>query len=213
MTNFIKRMSPAARLATGVGGAAAVAVLAAACSSGSSTTGAAPTGSSPAAGASSPSGSGSTVIKTGTSSAGTLLTDGSGRAVYLWTKDSGGTSACTGACTGTWPPVMASGMVTASGGAKSVDLGMITRSDGTKQVTYNGHPLYYYAGDSGTGTASGQGSNSFGARWWLVSPGGSGVTASVSSFTVSSGGSAPATHTAPATPAPSSSHSAGGGWG
>ena len=52
------------------------------------------------------------------------------------------------------------------------DLGTITRSDGTKQVTYDGHPLYYFAGDSGAGMASGQGSDGFGAKWWLVSPAG-----------------------------------------
>ena len=83
--------------------------------------------------------------------------------------------------------------MTASGSAKASDLGTITRSDGTKQVTYNGHPLYYYAGDSGSGTASGQGSDSFGAKWWLVSPSGSDVTASVTSFTAGGGGSSPTT--------------------
>jgi predicted lipoprotein with Yx(FWY)xxD motif len=180
-------MSPAARLAAGVSGAAAVAVLAAACSSGGGGSSSAP--ASPAA---SGSGSGSTVITTATSSAGTVLTDGSGRAVYLWAKDTGNTSACTGACAGAWPPVTATGTVTAAGGASASDLGTITRSDGTKQVTYDGHPLYFYAGDSGSGMASGQGSDSFGAKWWLVSPSGSDVTASVSSFTVvSGGGSAP----------------------
>jgi predicted lipoprotein with Yx(FWY)xxD motif len=183
-------LSPAARVATGVGGAAAVAVLAAACSSGggSSSTGAA--ASSPAGGAAS-AGSGSTVITTASTSAGTVLTDGSGRAVYLWVKDTGDASACTGACAGAWPPVPATGTVTATGSATASDLGTTTRSDGTKQVTYDGHPLYYFAGDSGPGTASGQGSDGFGAKWWLVSPSGSDVTASVSTFTASSGGSAP----------------------
>jgi predicted lipoprotein with Yx(FWY)xxD motif len=154
------------------------------------------------------------VIKTASSSGGVILTDGSGRAVYLWMKDGKNMSACTGACTGSWPVVSGSGTVTAAGGAKASDLGSITRSDGTKQVTYNGHPLYYYVGDSGSGTASGQGSTMFGAKWWLVSPSGSNVTASVSSFTVGGGGSspsAPAGSTSPATPAPSSSH--GAGWG
>jgi hypothetical protein len=100
--------------------------------------------------------------------------------------------------------------VTASGGAQTSDLGTITRSDGTKQVTYDGHPLYYYVGDSGPGMSSGQGSDQFGGKWWLVAPTGSDVTASVSSFAVGggSGGSAPA---APAAPAPASS-SAAGGW-
>jgi len=101
--------------------------------------------------------------------------------------------------------------VTAAGSAKPSDLGTITRSDGTKQVTYDGHPLYYFAGDSGAGTASGQSSDSFGAKWWLVAPNGSDVTASVSSFTASASaaGSAPSGPTA--TPA-SGSSSAAGGW-
>jgi len=120
-------------------------------------------------------------------------------------------SACTGACAGAWPPVTTTGTATASGSAKASDLGTITRSDGSKQVTYDGHPLYYFSGDSGPGTATGQGSDGFGAKWWLVAPTGSDVTASVSALTASSstgsGGSAPA---APA-PAPSSK-SAGGGW-
>ena len=63
------------------------------------------------------SGSGATVITTATTSAGTVLTDGSGRAVYLWVKDTGNTSACSGACAGAWPPVTTTGTVTASGSA------------------------------------------------------------------------------------------------
>ena len=211
---MVKRMSAPARLATGVGGAVGVALLVAACASGgSSSSSAAPAGSSPAAaGASSAAasggGSGSTVITTATSSGDTFLTDGSGRAVYLWAKDTGSTSTCTGACAGAWPPVMATGTVTAAGSAMSSELGTTTRSDGTKQVTYDGHPLYYYAGDSGAGMASGQGSDNFGAKWWLVTPSGSDVTAAVSSFTAAS---AAGSATAPSAPAPASS-SAGGGW-
>jgi predicted lipoprotein with Yx(FWY)xxD motif len=216
---MLKRMSPPARLAAGVGGAVGVGLLVAACASGSSSSSAAaPASSSPAAAAGSSSapasggasGSGSTVIKTVSSSGNTFLTDGSGRAVYLWVKDTGDASMCTGACAGAWPPVTATGTPTASGSAKASDLGTITRSDGTKQVTYDGHPLYYFSGDSGAGTATGQGSDGFGAKWWLVDPSGSDVTASVSAFTasVSGGSAAPA---APAATAPSSS-SAGGSW-
>jgi hypothetical protein len=106
--------------------------------------------------------------------------------------------------------------VTAAGSAKPSDLSTITRSDGTKQVTYDGHPLYYFSGDSGPGTATGQGSDGFGAKWWLVAPTGSDVTASVSSFTASGSGSAPsapaaAASTPASTPAGGSS-SAGGSW-
>jgi predicted lipoprotein with Yx(FWY)xxD motif len=210
---MLKRMPVKARLAAGVGGAAAAAVLVAACSSGTSSSAAAPASSSPASSApassapaassGSASGSGGTVIKTASSSGNTFLTNGSGRAVYLWTKDTGGMSACSGACAGAWPPVTTTGAATASGSAKASDLGTITRTDGSKQVTYDGHPLYYFSGDSGAGTATGQGSDGFGAKWWLVAPSGSDVTASVSSFTAS--GSSPA-----ATPA--SSAAGGGGY-
>jgi predicted lipoprotein with Yx(FWY)xxD motif len=208
---MLKRMPVPAKLAAGVTGAVGVAVLAAACSSGSSSTGAAASGSSPAASApgSAASGSAATVIKTASASGGTFLTDGSGRAVYLWVKDTGDASMCTGACAGAWPPVTTTSTATASGGAQASDLGTITRSDGTKQVTYDGHPLYYFAGDSGPGMATGQGSDEFGAKWWLVQPSGSDDTASISSFSATgssgSGGSSPA---APA----SGSSSAGGGW-
>jgi predicted lipoprotein with Yx(FWY)xxD motif len=207
--SIVKRISAPARLATGVGGAVGVALLVAACSSGGSSSSAAPAASSPAAaGASSAAasggGSGSTVITTATSSGNTFLTDGSGLAVYLWVKDTGSTSNCTGACAGAWPPVMATGTVTAAGSAKSSDLSTTTRSDGSKQVTYDGHPLYYFSGDSGAGTATGQGSDGFGAKWWLVAPSGSDVTASVSSFTTTSSGGAPA--------APASSSAVVGGY-
>jgi len=184
--SMISRVSGRTKLAAGVGGAVGAALLVAACSSGGSSSAGAAASGSPAAAASSSSGasaSGGTVIETASSSAGTFLTDGSGRAVYLWAKDTGDTSNCTGACAGAWPPVTATGSVTASGSAKASDLGTITRSDGTKQVTYDGHPLYYFSGDSGPGTASGQGSDGFGAKWWLVAPTGSDVTAAVSSFT------------------------------
>lgn len=207
----MKPISAPARLAAGVGCAFAAVLLLAACSSGNSSSS---SGSSAAAGPSTPaagssaSGSVAAVITTASSSAGTFLTDGSGRAVYLWAKDSGGQSACSGQCAGAWPPVTTNGTVTASGGAKSSDLGTITRSNGSKQVTYDGHPLYFFAGDSGPGMASGQGNDGFGAKWWLVSPSGTDVTAAVTSFTTGLSGSSPA----PSTPAASHSSSAGGSW-
>jgi hypothetical protein len=125
-------------------------------------------------------------------------------------KDSNGQSACEGTCLGAWPPVPATGTVTATGGAQASDLGTLTRSDGTMQVTYKGHPLYYFVGDSGPGMAKGQGVNGFGAKWWLVSPSGDGVTASVASFTPGGGSGSSAPATTPA--APPTTKSAGGGW-
>jgi len=121
---------------------------------------------------------------------GTYLTGSSGRALYLWAADSRGESTCSGACARVWPPLLASATPNAAGGVNSSDLGTIVRSDGSKQVTYNGHPLYYYVADPGAGTTHGQGSDSFGAKWWLVAPSGDGITATdASGSSGSSGGS------------------------
>ena len=124
--------------------------------------------------------------------------------MYLWAADSMNKSTCSGACAGAWPPVTAMGKVTAADGAKAADLGTITRPDGSKQVTYDGHALYYFAGDSGPGQANGQGSDSFGAKWWLVAPAGTKIT--VADAAAGAGNSSTA-------PASSSGSSAGGSWG
>ena len=165
--------------------------------------------SSAAAGSSASASTTGTVITTKSGSTGAFLTNASGRAVYLWAKDGMNMSACSGACAAAWPPVPATGMLTATGGAKASDLGTITRSDGTKQVTYDGHALYYFAGDSAAGQTNGQGSDSFGAPWWLVAPTGSKITGTDTA--------AAAAAPAPAAPAPAASatagsSNAGGGW-
>ena len=134
----------------------AAGLLAAACGTAAGST----TGSAPASGGTSGGSATGTVIESHAGSGGAFLTDGSGRAVYLWAADGMNKSTCSGACASAWPPVMAKGQLTASGGAKAADLGTITRSDGGKQVTYDGHALYYFAGDSGPGQTSGQGSDS-----------------------------------------------------
>jgi hypothetical protein len=109
--------------------------------------------------------------------------------VYLWAADTGGKSACSGACAKVWTPVVASSTPSAGGGVAASDLGTITRSDGSKQVAYMGHPLYYYAADPKAGTTKGQGSSSFGAKWWLVGTSGKPITAGGSpSSGASSGG-------------------------
>ncbi|MBO0803993.1 MAG: hypothetical protein J2P25_13080 [Nocardiopsaceae bacterium] len=153
----------------------AAALVATACGSGSGGGYGSGSGGGSGGGGSS-GGSSGTVITTRSGADGTYLTDSSGRAVYLWVKDPKDKSVCSGACAGAWPPVPASGQVTASGGAKTADLGTITGAGGKKQVTYDGHPLYYFAGDSGAGQTNGQGSNGFGAKWWLVAPSGSAIT-------------------------------------
>jgi predicted lipoprotein with Yx(FWY)xxD motif len=177
----------------------ASALLAAGCSSAAT---AAPS-SAPASGSSASASTTGTVISTHAGSGGTFLTDG-GRTVYLWAKDGTNMSACSGACAAAWPPVPATGTLTATGGAQTSDLGTITRSDGTKQATYDGHALYYFVGDSAAGQTNGQGSDNFGAKWWLVAPSGAKITANDTA--------AAAAAPAPAPSATSGTSNAGGGW-
>jgi predicted lipoprotein with Yx(FWY)xxD motif len=102
---------------------------------------------------------------------GTILAAGPKRlTVYLFEADKIGSSSCSGACAKLWPPVI--GSPTAMGGAVSADLGTITRPDGSKQVTYKGHPLYMYARDKDDGDAYGEGVKSFGASWYVLAPSG-----------------------------------------
>jgi predicted lipoprotein with Yx(FWY)xxD motif len=107
---------------------------------------------------------------------GTYLADGSGRVLYLWLGDEVGKSNCSGDCAISWPPLTTSATPKVTGDASSADVGTVTRADGSKQATYKGHPLYHFSVDAGPGTTKGQGSDSFGARWWLVSPSGTAIT-------------------------------------
>ena len=117
------------------------------------------------------------VITTKHTKYGTVLASGSKKAtVYLFEGDKGSSSSCTGACAAAWPPV--TGQPSASGSASSAHVGVITRSDGTKQVTYNGHPLYTFATDKDSGDAYGEGVKAFGAEWYVLSPSGNKVDAS-----------------------------------
>ena len=104
---------------------------------------------------------------------GKFLVDGQGRALYLFEADKSTTSTCTGACAATWPPVTASAMPMAGSGVSQSLLGTTKRADGTEQVTYNGHPLYYFAADTGAGMVKGQGSKEFGAGWYVLNAKGS----------------------------------------
>lgn len=190
---------------TGAVALAAVAVVVAACgsSSNSNTSGnassAATSASAASSSASAPSGSG---VSVGTASGanGKYLVGASGRALYLWVADGSGQSSCLGACAKFWPPLTTKTAPVAAGGVAASQLGTITRSDGARQVTYNGHPLYYFSLDKGKGSIQGQGNDGFGAKWWLVAPSGSAIT--------KSGGSS---GTAPASSSSSSSSGGGGG--
>jgi predicted lipoprotein with Yx(FWY)xxD motif len=114
---------------------------------------------------------------------GTFLTDGQGRSLYMFASDTATKSSCTGQCLTYWPPV--TGTATASGAAKSSLLGTIAS---THQVTYGGHPLYTYAGDKAPGDTTGQGSDNFGAKWWLLTPSGQPITSTTTSSGSSSSG-------------------------
>lgn len=123
------------------------------------------------------------------------LVDAKGDTLYLFAADQNGKSSCDGSCAAFWPPVKAGTTVKVSGsGSASATIGTTTRSDGSKQLTYAGHPLYRYAGDKSAGQATGQGKNINGGLWWMVSPKGAAIT--------TSGGSKPT----------KSSGGGGGGW-
>jgi predicted lipoprotein with Yx(FWY)xxD motif len=101
---------------------------------------------------------------------GSALVTGDGKPLYVFSLDTGGTSACTGDCTSEWPPLASQGSPAAGEGVDATKLGTITRDDGTMQVTYNGHPLYTFADDTGSGDAGGQGMEDNGGTWHLISP-------------------------------------------
>jgi predicted lipoprotein with Yx(FWY)xxD motif len=163
---------------------AGIALAATACSSGSSSSSpAAPAASSATAQASSPyatasassSGSTAAMIKLSSVSSipGKFLVDAQGRTMYLFEADKDGTSTCTGACAAAWPPVTVSGSPQAGSGVDQALLGTVKRDDGTMQLTYNKHPLYYFAADTAAGQDHGQGSKEFGAGWYVVNAQGS----------------------------------------
>jgi predicted lipoprotein with Yx(FWY)xxD motif len=159
------------RLGWSVAGLAALALVAAACAGGgSSSSGAGAYGGAPATSSGSPS---AAVVDLGGSKLGQTLVDGQGRTLYLFEADTAGKSNCTGACTSAWPPYVSHGTPQAGTGVAGALLGTSLRGDGGgTQVTYRGHPLYHYAGDSRPGDAAGQGLNQFGAKWYVLASSG-----------------------------------------
>jgi predicted lipoprotein with Yx(FWY)xxD motif len=156
--------------------------LLAGCGSSSSTSASASSASSPAATSTSAASSSTPATKpvalvtTKNTKLGTVLGAGPKKlTVYLFAADTASKSACSGACAKVWPPVTTSGHAQAGGHAMAADLGTITRDDGTMQVTYKGHPLYFYIKDVKDGDAGdtyGQGLKSFGADWYVLAPSG-----------------------------------------
>jgi predicted lipoprotein with Yx(FWY)xxD motif len=151
-------------------------------SGGSSTSGSSTSGGyggaygSPGPTTSMPTTSGPATISVRTTPLGRILVDGKGMTLYLFEKDTGTTSMCDGSCAAFWPPTTTEGAPKAGSGVDASKLGTTTRSDGTTQVTYNGHPLYYYEEDKAPDDTAGQGLNIFGALWYVVSPAGNEVT-------------------------------------
>jgi predicted lipoprotein with Yx(FWY)xxD motif len=106
---------------------------------------------------------------------GDVLVDRQGRTLYLFERDSGAMSACTGACAVNWPPLRVHSTPLVGSGATSSKLGRTARPDGAAQLTYNGHPLYTFANDKKSGDTNGEGINAFGGSWFAVSPAGAKV--------------------------------------
>jgi predicted lipoprotein with Yx(FWY)xxD motif len=161
-----------------IGGIVAAAVIA----GGGAATGVALAGSAGTAGpaygapAAAPGASGPAGVGTAALKPGNALVDGAGRALYLFEADDGTTSNCSGQCAQLWPPLLVGGTAPMpSGGVQGALLGTTTRADGAKQVTYNGHPLYYYAADQKPGDTTGEGVNQFGASWDVLSTAGNGI--------------------------------------
>ena len=167
-------------------GLVAVALIAAACSSSPSTPKS--SGSSSAAGASAaasaPASSSGTALKTATIGGATVLTNAKGFTLYSFAPDTATKSNCNGTCASFWPPVK--GPATAGSGVTGT-LTTITRSDGSMQAAYDGHPLYTYVGDTAPGQAKGNGLNLSGGVWHVV-PASGGAAAAQSPSSGSGGG-------------------------
>jgi predicted lipoprotein with Yx(FWY)xxD motif len=175
----------------GAAGLAVLAIALSACASSSSSSPAASGSTTPpastGAGAGASSASAGTVGMT-TISGNAVLTNASGKTLYWFVPDTSTTSKCTGSCATFWPPV--TGAVTAGSGVTGT-LGTITRSDGSTQATYDGHPLYTFSGDTAAGQAKGNGLNASGGLWYEMEVSGAtpaAVPAATSTASSGSGG-------------------------
>jgi predicted lipoprotein with Yx(FWY)xxD motif len=150
------------------------------------------------------SGGSGTIAGAEVSGLGQVLVDSEGMTVYEFTVDKGTTSECYGGCEAAWPPVAASGKPTAGEGAMSSALGTTKRKDGTMQVTYEGHPLYTFTGDTASGEANG---NEDEGTWFVLDEAGSAVKGTATAAAAGGSGS----ESAPASE--ESEESSGGGYG
>lgn len=158
------------------GAIAAMTMIAAACGSTSqSTAGVSPspaTASPVASPAATAAATAATIAVATNATLGQILVDGNGMTIYLFVADTGKTSTCYNACAQYWPPVLTTGAPKAGAGATASLLGTTTRTDGTVQVTYAGHPLYRFLTDKKPGDTTGQGLNLSGGLWYVMSAAG-----------------------------------------
>ena len=154
----------------GAAGLAALALTVSACASSGSSSGS--VANTPAAGGntSSAAAASGSAVTARTIGGQQVLVDSQGMTLYWFAIDTSGKSNCSGSCATYWPPV--TGPLTAGSGVTGT-LGTITRSDGTKQATYMGHPLYTYVGDTSPGQNKGNGKNLSGGLWWEMTVSGS----------------------------------------
>jgi predicted lipoprotein with Yx(FWY)xxD motif len=122
-----------------------------------------------------------TAISLKQTSLGQTLVDANGRTLYLFEGDKRSVSTLSAAGLAVWPPLKASTKPQALNGAVAGRIGTIAHTGGSAQITYNGHPLYYYVGDKSPGQTRGQGLNQFGALWYAVAASGTAVTSAPSS--------------------------------
>jgi len=154
-----------------LGGLVAVVLAIAGCGGGSSVYGGSGSGSAHSSAGSAAS------VKLVSTKLGKVLADAQGRTLYLFEADKGAMSACGGACANIWPPLTVGGgsKPVAGKGVSAKLLGTTTRPGGGRQVTYDGHPLYYYAADQHPGDTTGQGLDQFGAEWYVLAPKGTAI--------------------------------------
>jgi predicted lipoprotein with Yx(FWY)xxD motif len=111
-------------------------------------------------------------VELASSKFGKILVDSHGRTLYDFVADKTTMSTCYGACASLWPPLTVAGAPKAGVGVRGALVGTTKRTDGTTEVTYNGHPLYYFAGDTKPGETTGQAINQFGAPWYVLTANG-----------------------------------------
>jgi predicted lipoprotein with Yx(FWY)xxD motif len=110
------------------------------------------------------------VVKVRATSLGKILVASSGKTLYMFAHDTSTKSTCSGSCATFWPPLVTTGKAQAGPGVTAGLLGTTHRADGKLQVTYNGHPLYFFANDKKAGETGGEGIKAFGGKWWVLSP-------------------------------------------